>query len=44
LERLLADREAAIADLRETNRYLRGRIASLFALITDHSPWWRRFR
>ena len=43
LERLLADREATIADLRESNRYLRDRIDSLFALLTDRRPWWRRW-
>jgi hypothetical protein len=37
------DREATIADLRESNRYLRDRIDSLFALLTDRRPWWRRW-
>jgi hypothetical protein len=42
-ERLLAEREATIADLRESNRYLRDRLDSLFALLTDRRPWWRRW-
>jgi hypothetical protein len=36
LQRLLADREATIADLRR-------RLDSLTAVLTDRRPWWRRW-
>jgi hypothetical protein len=43
LERVIAEKEARIADQAETIADLRRRLDSLTLLLPDRRPWWRRW-